>query len=372
MQAFFDIVHLKRQLGKVLTQQQTNKYFRLFSSIKQQQNNHYEEISLQQLHSMCTNVHSDLILQNQQFLTKQFNMRLQAHIQQCQHFPILQRYQNKLLNYYQENNIDDSLMSKRAIKKIISEIEFLVRQQQSLFEIDARKPEYWKDQNNFMVINKVSNIQNEFLIKVRLLLQQQMAALDVLENKQKVESKVNLVWENCNVYNFVRGVVEDCMAFSVEKNSTSPAVNVTGDKDLTIITVDSYLCFAIAEMLKNGMQALIRLYGAWDVDEADPIEFQISKINDGYFQMKIKDTGGGIPEEVLKLMCNYYYTTTIPNEPKYGYSRDHGSKMHGLGVGIPLTELYCKLMGGSVDWNINYEKKETEVIMKFPTKGFSF
>eukprot|EP01023_Acetabularia_acetabulum_P063890 TRINITY_DN8116_c0_g1_i3.p2 TRINITY_DN8116_c0_g1~~TRINITY_DN8116_c0_g1_i3.p2 ORF type:complete len:120 (-),score=19.61 TRINITY_DN8116_c0_g1_i3:389-748(-) len=119
------------------------------------------------------------------------------------------------------------------------------------------------------------------------------------------------------------------------------------------------------------MQALIRRYGAWDVDEADPIQFDI-KIQDDMFEMQIIDTGGGIPQNVLDGMHNYFYTTSIRREPKYGYSRDHGSQIEGIGVGIPLTQLYCKMMGGSVQWEVEQEKQETKVTIKLPINGFEF
>eukprot|EP01024_Parvocaulis_polyphysoides_P032450 TRINITY_DN29054_c0_g1_i2.p1 TRINITY_DN29054_c0_g1~~TRINITY_DN29054_c0_g1_i2.p1 ORF type:complete len:313 (-),score=35.95 TRINITY_DN29054_c0_g1_i2:274-1212(-) len=266
--------------------------------------------------------------------------------------------------------IRDLSTNRIQIKKFLADLEFQIRKSQIKYQLASQKYSYWDDLDQINNVNQICDEQYNFLVRTRLLLQQQLAAFDVLEKKVD-ESKVNLVDENCNVYRLVQGIVEDCMAFSVEKNSTSPIVNISGEKDVCISTVDSYVFFLTVEVLKNGMQAVIRRYGAWDVDEADPIQFKIQR-SKNFLTMQIIDTGGGVPQNVLKNMQNYYYTTTLPRDPKYGYSRDHGSQMEGIGVGIPLTKLYCRLMGGNVEWEVERENQQTIVTIQLPVNGFQF
>eukprot|EP01026_Neomeris_dumetosa_P000520 TRINITY_DN10130_c0_g4_i1.p1 TRINITY_DN10130_c0_g4~~TRINITY_DN10130_c0_g4_i1.p1 ORF type:complete len:362 (-),score=34.69 TRINITY_DN10130_c0_g4_i1:205-1290(-) len=343
-----------------------------FSTVNQPLNSSCEElVSLTRLCAMCTNVNQDLIIQNQNFILNQITNRGRSHIDRCnQYGNELQQYTQELDEITKISNMREMVASKNQGKKFISDLEFLNRKHQSQYEIASRSPKYWQNQQLIQRTNQILDELNTFLTTVRILVQQHMSAMDVMDLKVD-ENKVNLVAKDCKVYNLIRGVIEDCMAFSVEKNSTSPTVEITGDKDLTVSALDSFVAFILAETLKNAMQAVVKRYGAWDVDEADPIQLHLKSLQDT-FEISIMDTGGGINGQVMRNMHAYYYTTVQHDTSKFGYSRNHGSKIEGIGVGIPLAKLYCRLMWGEMEWDVNLERLETKVTIKLSNIGFSF
>jgi len=57
-------------------------------------------------------------------------------------------------------------------------------------------------------------------------------------------------------------------------------------------------------------QAVIARYGAWDVDEAEPIKVEISEPADSSeFVITVTDTGNGIPAEKASHMYDYFYSS---------------------------------------------------------------
>jgi hypothetical protein len=56
----------------------------------------------------------------------------------------------------------------------------------------------------------------------------------------------------------------------------------------------------------------------------------------------------------------------------YGYSRSHGSQMHGLGAGVPVSRVIAHFMGGSAHWETSLTKLHTTVEIRLPKHGFVF
>mmetsp|Transcript_8823 Transcript_8823/g.23746 ORF Transcript_8823/g.23746 Transcript_8823/m.23746 type:complete len:666 (+) Transcript_8823:90-2087(+) len=196
---------------------------------------------------------------------------------------------------------------------------------------------------------------------------------------------------------------EDTRAFCIEKNSTAPEVKFlpahldlvacpepkTGSAGVAQpqdtnnlqlqgqgqhgssvpVILAAYVEHVFIEVLKNSMQALIAKWGAWDVDEADPILVEAdtrrcssssssddsSRCSNPFFIIRITDTGGGIPSSKLFSLMHYFGTTHAPREASYHYSRDFGAQFQGQGVGAPLSRLYARFMGGHMQWMLVLE-----------------
>eukprot|EP00873_Tetraselmis_striata_P015142 jgi/Tetstr1/435406/TSEL_024315.t1 len=137
------------------------------------------------------------------------------------------------------------------------------------------------------------------------------------------------------------------------RNSNSPDVSVTGDPDIHACLIEPHFAFVVTELLKNAMQPLLDRFGAWDVDEAPPIEVCLrrSHVKAGHFEVTVTDRGGGIPKQKMDSLFHWFSTSADRHEAdNFGYSRNHGAQFTGIGVGVNMTRLYCRVMGGGVDW----------------------
>lgn len=74
---------------------------------------------------------------------------------------------------------------------------------------------------------------------------------------------------------FIERISRNVGSLSKEKFGVCPDIQIHGDLHITIIppTVE----FAIVEILKNSIKALIDRYGALDIDDAPPIEVYLKK-----------------------------------------------------------------------------------------------
>ena len=172
------------------------------------------------------------------------------------------------------------------------------------------------------------------------------------------------------VVDLLKNTVEDCRAFCIEKNSTSPEVVVQGDSSIKACLFETHFEFVITEVLKNAMQPLLDKYGAWDVDEAPPIQITVSRSADkrGFFDVEVADQGGGIPEEARGKLFRWFSTSAKESAGEgYGYSRNHGAQFQGIGVGVNVTRVYCSAMGGSVRWDC--DGAGTTATVTLPMRG---
>jgi len=226
----------------------------------------------------------------------------------------------------------------------------------------------------------------------------------------------SLLGANTPIVPLLRLAAEDTRAFCIEKNSLAPEVVVAGDEEVGATSADAYIEYVYTEVLKNGMQALIAKWGAWDIDEADPIQVEVAATpavptltphakqivhltppkpwaaqqqgaagagahlvtsaadaSAGYVHIKITDTGGGIGDAALSRVSHYFATSHKARQQEgYGYSRDHGSQFQGLGVGAPLSAAYARFLGGGMAWEVPPGKGKTTVHVWLPAAGFAF
>ncbi len=54
-------------------------------------------------------------------------------------------------------------------------------------------------------------------------------------------------------------------------------------------------------------------------------------------------------DDELHRARSYFFTSTPPVEPSYCYSGAFGAPFAGLGMGLPLTSLYVRALGGRLD-----------------------
>ncbi len=86
----------------------------------------------------------------------------------------------------------------------------------------------------------------------------------------------------------------------------------------------------------------------------------------------VTDTGGGLSQAQLDKCRHWFSTTNTQQRVGYGYSRDHGAQFAGLGVGMPLSRVYARLMGGKIEWEVDRSKGTTCARLCLPVHGFAF
>eukprot|EP00743_Colponemidia_sp_Colp-15_P009606 GILK01010507.1.p1 GENE.GILK01010507.1~~GILK01010507.1.p1 ORF type:complete len:367 (+),score=25.92 GILK01010507.1:25-1101(+) len=190
------------------------------------------------------------------------------------------------------------------------------------------------------VVNKYLDEVNVHLIELRL----QTRHLKSLLSEDTVRDKV--IDEDCNIHALVTDTVSHARQFCIEKNSLAPEVEVRGDEKTTAICPPHFIHFILMEVLKNSMRAMIEKHHT-NVDISPPLQLTLSADQDDV-GIRVSDTGGGVPRGLQHHMFDYFYTTSMPFEPTYTYSRAFGAPFTGLGVGLPRSRLYARYLGGDL------------------------
>jgi signal transduction histidine kinase len=144
--------------------------------------------------------------------------------------------------------------------------------------------------------------------------------------------------------------VVDATAITTDKLGQSPHVSIRhmgSDKD-DIIMVGSWMHFAIVELLKNAMRATVEatVTGLTSVsDKLPPVQVKWSA-REGMLNVLVVDDGVGMSRRARQTAFELFSTSAAPTQITYTYSGNFGPPSHGHGVGLPLTQLYSKMLGG--------------------------
>lgn len=131
------------------------------------------------------------------------------------------------------------------------------------------------------------------------------------------------------------------------------------------------------EVLKNAARAEVERY------QSDP-EKALRKIrviiggnhNSEDVTIKVMDEAGGIPRSEMKRLFSYFYSTATPDptgildDDGEGGPRDFSTDqpMAGLGMGLPLSRLYSRFLGGDLSV-LSMESYGTDAWMYIPRLG---
>lgn len=194
-------------------------------------------------------------------------------------------------------------------------------------------------------------------------------------------------------------------------NSTSTLINNELYSDVTedsfrkdkfhLICLPSVLDFVLVELIKNSVEAVIKKFGALDIEDADGgidgplIQVQLfsripenlklnwntsaidvydqgsSNKNQQSFVLVIKDRGEGLHEELENNFDAFYSTSMFrtnqnknnQNEPTWHYSRDFGAPFSGAGFGLLKSKVYIGFHGGKLILQKNPNGGATAIII---------
>eukprot|EP00401_Gymnodinium_catenatum_P052820 CAMPEP_0117512702 /NCGR_PEP_ID=MMETSP0784-20121206/29171_1 /TAXON_ID=39447 /ORGANISM="" /LENGTH=385 /DNA_ID=CAMNT_0005308437 /DNA_START=75 /DNA_END=1229 /DNA_ORIENTATION=+ len=100
--------------------------------------------------------------------------------------------------------------------------------------------------------------------------------------------------------------------------------------------VPKYLFYMVLELLKNSARATVETASSQAEIQARPIVVTVSA-NARTVAIRVQDRAGGVPLEVADRVWAYTYSTASKGSPLAGY-----------GVGLPLSRLYARYLGGSL------------------------
>ncbi len=194
-------------------------------------------------------------------------------------------------------------------------------------------------------------------------------------HKQLVEPQhdyIGLVCTKTSPWDITEMAIDSARYMSMRNFGNAPEVKITGNKDLTFPYIPSHLYYILFELLKNSMRAEIEHSKKTKRYPLQPIQVVIagncsssvsssSSLNVNYnpsnkphecedVSIKVSDMGGGIPRSQLANVWSYLYTTsstdlTATDAPDFDRET---APLAGLGVGLPLSKLYARYLGGEV------------------------
>ena len=187
-----------------------------------------------------------------------------------------------------------------------------------------------------------------------------------LSPKQMLESRIPYIQELCEL-NF----------------GSHPDVIINGHTDTTFPYIDVHLEYMIFELLKNAFRATVEHSSKLMLMEVPPVEITIGRGEDEV-SIRIRDLGGGISESKLSDVWRYSFSTVdnedTGDEPpqvqhgvlskatQIGVATGTGGPIAGLGYGLPMTRIYAKWAGGSLDL-VTLPEHGCDVFLRLPHIG---
>jgi len=112
--------------------------------------------------------------------------------------------------------------------------------------------------------------------------------------------------------------------------------------------VPQYLFYVVVELLKNSARATVEISGG---DQAEirkrPIIITVGA-DPSQVAIRVHDSAGGIPFSVADRVWSYMYSTASQKKGATEFSQQ-GTPLAGFGVGLPLSRLYARYLGGRLE-----------------------
>ncbi|KAH6593449.1 hypothetical protein BASA61_004286 [Batrachochytrium salamandrivorans] len=142
-----------------------------------------------------------------------------------------------------------------------------------------------------------------------------------------------------------------------------PEFNIIGHVDTTFAYIPVHMEYIFMELMKNAMRATVEFSQRIGRIEHPPIEIAIGQ-SESDVVVRIRDCGGGITKEVPK-----YDDDSVggifSTQARLTMEQGVGGPIAGLGFGLPMSRIYSKYFGGSLELRTVYGHG-TDVFVRFP------
>lgn len=109
--------------------------------------------------------------------------------------------------------------------------------------------------------------------------------------------------------------------------------------------VPNYLFYIMVELLKNSARATVEAHRADATQKPRPIVITVGA-DPSQVAIRVEDEAGGIPFSASDRVWSYMYSTATKGGTA-AFSQQ-GTPLAGYGVGLPLSRLYARYLGGSL------------------------
>merc|ERR1719263_1085102 len=116
--------------------------------------------------------------------------------------------------------------------------------------------------------------------------------------------------------------------------------------------VPQYLFYIMVELLNNSARATMENSWLSEAGKADPEQLRAKPVvitvgaDHSQVVIRVSDRASGIPFSVADRVWSYMYSTASKGEGQDFVTE--GTPLAGYGVGLPLSRLYARYLGGSL------------------------
>ena len=131
---------------------------------------------------------------------------------------------------------------------------------------------------------------------------------------------------------------------------SSPEFEIIGHKDTTLAYIPVHMEYIFMELLKNAFRATVEFSQKMGRYDHPPVEISICR-GESDVIVRIRDQGGGIPQQDLSRVWDYSYTTVpqstddedfLTVQARLNLQHGTGGPIAGLGFGLPMSRIYGK------------------------------
>ncbi|KAF9452806.1 26S proteasome subunit P45 [Macrolepiota fuliginosa MF-IS2] len=360
-------------------------------------------INLSQLLSFGRPVTPDSVLASVSYTLAELPRRLATRVRTLETLPFIvgtNPYITKTLNAYKDSF---TWLATHTPVTTLAQNEIFVEKLAEIVQYHANDiptmAKGFQECSRYMSPTQISSFLDRAIrnrISVRLIAEQHITLSKALSNALDVNNYVGVVDAQCSPHQMIRMCSSFVSELCEATLGTSPEIIVDGDVNATFPYVPVHLEYILTELLKNSFRATVehhyKAYGNTTTKRLPPITITLSppvpynSNHEHYFSIRIRDQGGGVSPTNMARIFSYAFTTAgrgaqknIQDDDEGGpYAAQHvggsaaigdggngGASLFGeitgkglqtglgtiagLGYGLPMSRLYAKYFGGSLD-----------------------
>jgi len=185
-------------------------------------------------------------------------------------------------------------------------------------------------------------------IGTEMLMGQYLACVAMQHKRTAHTFKGGVIDPDCNLPQLCRDVAVDVRQMCKDYTGCAPIIRTKvyqENGEPRVCHVPGFLKFILTEVLKNSCRATAEIVKTKRHLKKRPINI-ILCADEHHASIRITDRAGGIPFEVGSHVWSYLYTTRSKGQGRYG---ERATSLAGYGVGLPISRLYAKYLGGSLN-----------------------
>ncbi|OBZ75715.1 [3-methyl-2-oxobutanoate dehydrogenase [lipoamide]] kinase, mitochondrial [Grifola frondosa] len=268
-------------------------------------------------------------------------------------------------------------------------------------------PRSFQECARYMTPEQISNFLDDAIrnrIAVRLIAEQHIALSRTVVRDEHDNDHIGIVQLSCSPRDMIRMCASFVGDLCEATLGTSPRIDIDGEVDATFAYVPVHLEYILTEILKNSFRATVewhqKHHSSASLSPIPPVLITISPPpspsspqSPRYLSMRIRDQGGGVTPADMSRIFSYSFTTAgrgaeafewddadlgggpyaaqhvggsaavdgpssgaeFGSESLFAEMAGRGVQMGmgtiaGLGYGLPMSHLYARYFGGSLDF----------------------